>query len=80
MIFPILHLSNKRKEILNNDLAVLPSYNKKCGRQECHMEENRGQEVVRFDSRKEILLWGLGLNSELCLLLHLLLLGLKEIY
>ena len=28
IIFPVLHLSNKRKgkEILNNDLAVLPSH------------------------------------------------------
>ena len=35
---------------------------------------------VRFDSREGILLWELGLNSELCLLLHLPLLGLKKIY
>ena len=29
VIFPMLHLSNKRKgkEILNNDLAILPSHN-----------------------------------------------------
>ena len=33
---------------------------------------------VRFDSRKRILLGGLGLNSELCLLLHLPLLGFKR--
>ena len=36
--------------------------------------------AVRFDSKEGILLWGLGLNSELCLLLHLPLLGLKKIY
>jgi len=34
--------------------------------------------AVRFDSRKGILLGGLGLNSELCLLLHLPLLGFKR--
>ena len=33
---------------------------------------------VRFDSRKGILLGGLGLNSELCLLLYLPLLGFKR--
>jgi len=33
---------------------------------------------VRFDSRKGILLRKLGLNSELCLLLHLPLLGFKR--
>jgi len=36
------------------------------------------RKVVRFDSRKGILLGGLGLNSELCLLLHLPLLGFKR--
>ena len=35
---------------------------------------------IRFNFREEILLWGLGLNSELCLLLYLSLLGLKKIY
>jgi len=34
--------------------------------------------IVRFDSRKGILLGGLGLNSELCLLLYLPLLGFKR--
>jgi len=35
-------------------------------------------EIVRFDSRKGILFGGLGLNSKLCLLLHLPLLGFKR--
>jgi len=40
---------------------------------------NRGKrQPVRFDSRKGILLGGLGLNSKLCLLLHLPLLGFKR--
>ena len=33
---------------------------------------------VRFDFRKGILLGGLGLNNELCLLLHLPFLGFKR--
>ena len=44
----------------------------------CKKAEFTSQYNVRFDSKKGILLGGLSLNSELCLLLHLPLLGFKR--